>query len=96
MEKNFIQKAVGLQYKKEKDNAPKVIATGSNETAKNIIKIAYENNIPIKRDEDLVNMLSQIELNQEIPNELYKAVSEIFSFVYQLTNKEGTDEKEYQ
>ena len=90
IEKESIKKAAALQYDKENDQAPHVTAHGSGETAKNIIKIAEQNGIPIKKDEDLVNMLSQIELNQEIPVELYKAVSEIFSFIYGLTNEENT------
>ena len=89
IEKENIKKAAALQYDKESDNAPKVIAHGTRETAKNIIKIAEKNGIPIKKDEDLVNMLSQIELNQEIPVELYKAVAEIFSFIYGITNEQG-------
>lgn len=88
LEEKFIQqKAVALQYDKEKDSAPVVTAQGRGETAKNIIKIAEENGIPIKKDEDLVNMLSQIELNQEIPVELYQAVSEVFSFIYGISNE---------
>jgi len=86
-EKYIQQKAVALQYDKEKDSAPLVTAQGRGETAKNIIKIAEENGIPIKKDEDLVNMLSQIELNQEIPVELYQAVSEVFSFIYGISNE---------
>ena len=94
MKKDFIKKAVGLQYKKDIDNAPKVTVSGKRETAKKIIKIAQENNIPIKKDEDLVNMLSQIELNQEIPTVLYKAVAEIFSYVYSVSNeKDDKNEK---
>lgn len=87
LEKKYVQpKAVALQYDKEKDKAPLVSAQGRGETAKNIIKIAEENGIPIKKDEDLVNMLSQIELNQEIPVELYQAVSEVFTFIYGISN----------
>lgn len=93
LEKKYIRdKAVALQYDKEKDKAPNVTAQGTGNTAKNIIKIAEENGIPIKKDEDLVNMLSQLELNQEIPTELYQAVSEIFSFIYTLANQKKMDE----
>mgnify|MGYP000143707311 FL=1 len=97
-EKYIQQKAVALQYDKEKDSAPLVTAQGTGETAKNIIKIAEENGIPIKKDEDLVNMLSQIELNQEIPVELYQAVSEVFSFIYGISNekKEESTQKDDQ
>lgn len=88
LEEKFIQqKAVSLQYDKEENDAPIVTAQGRGQTAKNIIRIAEENGIPIKKDEDLVNMLSQIELNQEIPVELYQAVSEIFSFIYGISNE---------
>ena len=88
MGKSFIQKAASLKYDDKINQAPKVTSFGQRETAKNIIKIAEQNNIPIKKDEDLVNMLSQIELNQEIPIELYKAVAEVFSFVYEMANEE--------
>jgi len=93
-EKYIQQKAVALQYDKDKNNAPEVTAQGTDKTAQNIIRIAEENGIPIKKDEDLVNMLSQIELNQEIPVELYQAVSEIFSFIYGLSNNAQKEEGE--
>ena len=93
IKKPFIKKATALKYDDTKDNAPKAMAQGSGATANNIIKIAEQNGIPIKKDEDLVNMLSQIELNQEIPIELYKAVSEIFSFVYDMSNDSENKDK---
>ena len=86
MEKNFIKKATALQYDIKSDGAPKVTAQGTGQIAKNIIQIALENDIPIKKDPDLVNILSQIELNQEIPEELYKAVAEVFSFIYGISS----------
>lgn len=85
MEKSDLKKAVALGYDIEVDNAPKVMAKGSGAVAKNIIKIAKKNEIPIKKDEDLVELLSAIDLDKEIPNSMYKAVSEIFAFIYDLT-----------
>ncbi len=85
--KNFVQKAVALKYDIEKDNAPKITAKGKGATASNIIKIAKENKIPIKKDEDLIELLSQIDIDKEIPTSMYKAVAEIFSFIYELANK---------
>ncbi len=87
--KNFIQKAVALKYDIDKDNAPKIVAKGKAETASNIIKIAKENNIPIKKDEDLLELLSQIDIDKEIPASMYKAVAEIFSFIYELSNNQN-------
>ncbi len=84
---NFIQKAVALKYDIEKDNAPLLTAKGQGATASNIIKIAKENNIPIQKDEDLVELLSKIDIDKEIPGSMYKAVAEIFSFIYDLSNK---------
>ena len=81
------KKAVALKYDKTKDLAPKTTAKGQGSIARQIIKIAQQNDIPIKQDEDLVQMLSQIELNQNIPEELYQAVAELFNFIYGLTNE---------
>lgn len=80
-------KAVALKYDIEKDNAPSILAKGKGETASNIIKLANEHDIPIKKDEDLVELLSQIDIDKEIPGSMYKAVAEIFSFIYDLSNK---------
>lgn len=85
--KSFVQKAVALKYEMQKDNAPKITAKGKGATASNIIKIAKENKIPIQKDEDLVELLSQIDIDKEIPTSMYKAVAEIFSFIYDLANK---------
>lgn len=92
--KNVVQKAVALKYNIDKDNAPKITAKGKGETASNIIKIAKENNIPIKKDEDLIELLSQIDIDKEIPDSMYRAVAEIFSFIYDLSNnKNKLDER---
>lgn len=82
-----VQKAVALQYDKNENNAPKITAKGKGETANNIIKIAKDNKIPIKKDEDLVELLSKIDIDKEIPTSMYKAVAEIFAFIYELSNK---------
>ncbi|MDX1808865.1 MAG: EscU/YscU/HrcU family type III secretion system export apparatus switch protein [Sulfurospirillaceae bacterium] len=82
-----IKKAVVLKYNEGKEAAPKVTAKGRGEVAKNIIKIAEEYNLPIKKDEDLVELLSKVEIDKEIPENLYKAVAEVFSFLYKITNK---------
>ena len=64
-----------------------MLATGSGEVAKNIINLAKSHDIPIKEDADLIEVLSKVDLNEEVPPNLYKAVAEIFSFLYQMTNK---------
>ena len=81
------KKAVALGYNRSQDNAPKVLASGAGEIADKIISLAKEHDIPIKEDPDLIEILSKVEVDQEIPPNLYKAVAEIFSFLYKITNK---------
>jgi flagellar biosynthesis protein len=82
-----LKKAVALKYDTNRQKAPVIAAKGKGETAQRIIKIANENDIPIKEDKDLVEMLSHIELNKEIPPNLYQAVAEVFSFIYTHTKR---------
>lgn len=76
--------AVSLEYDAQKNQAPKVTAKGQGPIADKIITLARENNIPIKEDPDLVQVLSQVDINQEIPPSVYKVVAELLTFVYQL------------
>ena len=70
------KKAVALGYNRSQDNAPKVLASGAGEIANKIISLAKEHDIPIKEDPDLIEILSKVEVDQEIPPNLYKAVAE--------------------
>jgi flagellar biosynthesis protein len=80
------QRATALKYNSQTDSAPVVKAKGMGIIADRIIEIAKENNIPIKEDPDLVELLMQIDVDKEIPPELYKVVAEILAFVYRLNN----------
>ncbi|BCX79113.1 EscU/YscU/HrcU family type III secretion system export apparatus switch protein [Campylobacter sp. 19-13652] len=81
------KKAVALGFKQGRDNAPKVLASGEECTAERIIDLAQKNGIPVREDADLVEVLSKVEINDEIPPNLYKAVAEVFSFLYSITKK---------
>jgi len=81
-------KAVALRYKPGMEKAPRVIAVGKGKIAEKIVRIAKEHNIHVHNDPDLVEMLSELEINSEIPPELYVVVSEILVFVYSLNRKE--------
>jgi flagellar biosynthesis protein len=83
-----MKKAVALRYDHTKEKAPKVIAKGKAEIAENIIKIAQLHNLPIRKDEDLIELLSKVEIDREIPENLYIAVAEVFKFIYSITHKE--------
>jgi len=85
MEEEKVLKAAALKYDKEKNSAPTLTAKGKGDVAKNIIKLATEHDIPIKKDADLVELLSKLEIDQEIPPDMYKAIAEIFAFIYDLS-----------
>ena len=82
------KKAVALKYQQELDHAPKVVAKGMGKTAERIIEIAREHNIFIQDDPDLIEVLSQLDLNEEIPPDLYVVVAELLAFVYSLNKME--------
>ena len=77
-----IDVAVALKW--DGSGAPRVTAKGRGETAQRILDIAAANDIPLQHDQGLVELLSLVELNEEIPQELYIAVAEIIAFAYSL------------
>jgi flagellar biosynthesis protein len=79
-------KAIALKYDRKKDNAPRVIAKGRGEIAKKIIEVAQAHNVPLYGDKNLIQILEALDLETEIPPELYRAVAEVLSFIYRLNN----------
>lgn len=84
MKKKKIKKAVALGYKPTSDDAPKVLAVGKGTVAEKIIATAKEHGIPLQEDSDMAEVLSKLDINEEIPPDLYQAVAEILSFVYRV------------
>ncbi len=82
------KKAVALIYKEEY-KAPKVIAKGKGETADKIVEVGKDKDIEIYEDKNLVEDLLKLELYEEIPPELYEAVSEIILFIYSIDKEKG-------
>jgi flagellar biosynthesis protein len=80
------KRAAALRYQSKSDNAPKVIAKGKGKVAEKIIEIAKEHNIYIHNDPDLIEVLYQLDLNEDIPSELYVVVAELLAFVYSLNS----------
>ena len=87
IEKKLDRSAVSLQYDNRVSKSPVVTAKGRGLIAEKIISLAKENNVPIKEDPDLVHLLSQVDLNREIPASLYQVVAELLSFVYKLNGE---------
>ncbi len=80
--------AVALKYEQNKGKAPVVVAKGEDYLAAKIKEAARENNIEIVENKPLARMLYyNVELDEEIPPELYQAVAEVLAFVYNIKNK---------
>lgn len=81
------KQAAALRYDQASRTPPKVSALGKGLVAENIIEKAKEHQIPIVEDPSLVELLSTLEINEAIPEELYQAVAEVFAFIYYLDEK---------
>jgi flagellar biosynthesis protein len=79
------QIAVALHY--DKTGAPRVTAKGKGPIGARIIEVARAHDIPIEENEMLAGALSNVELGDEIPHELYKAVAEVLIFVLRLSGR---------
>ena len=79
------QLAVALHY--DRTGAPRVVAKGRGSIGAKIIEVANAHGIPIEENEVLAGALSNVELGDEIPTELYKAVAEVLIFVLRLTGR---------
>jgi flagellar biosynthesis protein len=84
---NIRDKAVALKYLPQEERAPKVVAKGEGYIAQEIKRIAEKYGIPIKEDNDLVELLAKVDLDMEIPQELYAAVAEILAWVYRANSE---------
>ena len=76
-----------LKYEGKQDETPKLVAKGKGIVADHIIEEADKHRIPIRKDPSLAELLSQLEINQSIPEELYQAVAEVFAFIYTIDRK---------
>ena len=81
------KKAVALKYDPAKNIAPKVVAKGKGHVAESILQAAQQNKIPVYQNKSLVNMLMALELDREIPAELYTTVAEVLAYVYRVDKK---------
>jgi flagellar biosynthesis protein len=77
--------AVALQYEHGKDAAPRVTAKGKGEVAERIIETARQHGVAIEGNAVLAEALSMVELDQQIPPELYRAVAEVIGFVLRMS-----------
>jgi flagellar biosynthesis protein len=79
------QLAVALHY--DRSGAPRVVAKGKGSIGAGIIEVAKTHDIPIEENEVLAGALANVELGDEIPAELYKAVAEVLIFVLRISGR---------
>lgn len=82
------RRAVAMRYDKARDGAPRIVAKGKGHTAERIIEIAREHGLHVHHDPALVSLLAKLDVDREIPEELYKAVAEVLAFVYQISKRQ--------
>lgn len=93
------QKAIALKYDQELGKAPLIVAKGMGEIAEQIINLAEEHGVHIHESPELVEVLIRLELGDEIPESLYRAIAEVIAFAYSLKHSQeeilsGITEKE--
>lgn len=89
------KKAVALRYDENRDIAPVIVASGLGYMAEKIVEVANENGVPVYEDNSLATVLSQLDLGREIPEELYKAVVDIYAyFLHFVPGSWQSEEKE--
>ncbi len=79
--------ATALQYDPERGGAPRVVASGQRKVAEQILAEAKKHNISIYEDASLTAALSNVNLGEEIPEELYRVVAEVLAYIYRVADK---------
>jgi flagellar biosynthesis protein len=81
------RRATALRY--EGTGAPKITAAGQGYVADRIVEVALENGIPVREDPALAQALAALEIETEIPEDLYVAVAEAIAWAYSLDQSAG-------
>ncbi len=79
-----MKKAVALKYTPGESEAPIVVAKGSGRIADSILEKAKDHGVPVQEDAALVEVLSKLDLDEQIPAELYQLVAEVLTYIYQM------------
>lgn len=87
-----IKKAVALKYTPGESEAPIVVAKGSYCIADSILEKAKEHGVPVQEDAALVEVLSKLDLDEQIPAELYQLVAEVLTYIYQMDRLASRDD----
>jgi len=78
-----MRNAVALAYQAN-GRAPKVVATGKGLIAEQIIELAKQNGVFVHESKEMVALLMNVELDQEIPSNLYRLVADLLAWLYKI------------
>lgn len=81
------KRAIALRYNVPKDKAPVLVAKGKGHLAQRIIDLARKSSVPIHEDRNLVQVLSALDIDKQIPPQAYQAVAAILAFLYKMNRK---------
>ncbi len=88
--KDEVLKAVALKHERGQGQAPHIVASGKGRVAEQILELAFANGVKVRKDTDLTELLTTLDLDTPIPLEAYAAVAEILAYVYQANSKANT------
>ena len=90
------KKAVALRYDENRDIAPVIVASGLGYMAEKIVEVANENGVPVYEDNSLATVLTQLDLGTAIPEELYQAIVDIYTYflVNEVKKEDGEESGE--
>jgi flagellar biosynthesis protein len=81
--------AVALQYDRKEDAAPRVVASGRGAIAERILELAFAHGIAVREDADLAEILTAVEIGQQIPIAAFAAVAEILFHIYRANERQA-------
>ncbi len=81
------RRAVALRYDPDREDAPRVLASGQGPLAERILTLAREHRIPLREDPELAQALASVEIGAVIPPELYLVVAEVLAYVYRVRRR---------
>jgi flagellar biosynthesis protein len=87
MEDKKRKQAVALKYDPMRDTVPRITAKGKGPVALKILDLAREHGVPIKEDPDLLEVLGRLDIQEEIPPDIYVAVAELLAFIYAMNSR---------
>ena len=81
------QEAVAIRYDRDRENAPRVVAKGKGYVAEQLLAIARRHAVPVYQNQTVTQLLMAVELDREIPPELYQAVANVLAYVDRMDGR---------